>query len=323
MKTPALPLRLLTLALCALAPLAATAFELQGHRGARGLAPENTLAAFSQALAVGVDTLELDIGLTADGVVVISHDPYLNPALARTADGQWLKGTPPVIHSLTFAELQKYDVGRIDPQSPYAAQFPAQQQRDGEHVPTLASLFELVKARGANQLGFNIETKIDPARPEQTTSPELMTAALLKVVADAGMRGRVTVQSFDWRSLAVARRLEPGIKTACLSSQSASGNTLADGSWTAGLKLDAFASVPAMVHAAGCFSWSPNHQSLTHELVKQAQLLGLKVVPWTVNDPADMDRLLGWGVDSIISDYPDRLRDLMQKRGLPLPAQYK
>ena len=138
----------------ALAAFAATAgaapeFDLQGHRGTRGNAPENTIAAFEKALAIGVSTLEMDAAITADGVVVVSHDPALNPAIARDASGQWLKGRGPLIKSLTHAQLQAYDVGRLDPASSYAKQYPTQQAKDGERLPTLAAVFALDQARSA------------------------------------------------------------------------------------------------------------------------------------------------------------------------------
>jgi len=297
------------------------AFDLQGHRGMRGNAPENTLPAFEGALEIGVTTLELDIGLSADGVVVISHDPYLNPAIARDASGQWLPGAKgPLIKSLTLAQLQAHDVGRINPETAYAKTFNAQQARDGTRIPTLQSLFDRVKALAANDVRFNIETKINPAQPDDTASPEVMTRALLKVVRDAGMAQRVTVQSFDWRTLRLVREIEPAIPTVHLTIQTSNNDNLRDGSWTAGLKFADHGSAPKMVKAAGGMVWSPNGGAVTEALVKEAQSLGLKVIPWTINTPADMERLIGWGVDGIITDYPDRLRAVMQARAMPLPA---
>ena len=127
--------------------LGAFAFDLQGHRGSRGNVPENTLPAFERALEIGVSTLELDIGVTADGVVVISHDPYLNPAITRDATGQWLAGAKgPLIKSLSVAQLQGYELGRINPASDYAKTFSTQQPRDGTRMPTLMALFDRVKA---------------------------------------------------------------------------------------------------------------------------------------------------------------------------------
>jgi glycerophosphoryl diester phosphodiesterase len=314
--------RLLAAALCASA-LHAAAFDLQGHRGTRGNAPENTLAAFTRALAIGVDTLELDIGLTADGVVVVSHDPYLNPAITRDARGEWLapgnKG--PLIRSLTLAQLQTYDVGRIRPDTPYAKTFATQQGRDGERVPTLAAVFDLVR-RSSAPVRFNIETKIDPTRPDDTVGPEAMVKALLQVVDSAGMARRVSIQSFDWRTLRLVQQLAPAIPTVCLTTQTSNNDSVRDGRWTAGLQLaDHGGSTPRLAKAAGCAAWSPNGGAVTQELVREAQqALGLQVIPWTINAPADMDRLLGWGVDGLITDYPDRLREVMRQRGMALPA---
>jgi glycerophosphoryl diester phosphodiesterase len=322
------PHRLRTL-LCAFGLLALTgcstlAFDAQGHRGARGLAPENTLPAFERALEVGVNTLELDIGVTADGVVVVAHDPYLNPAITRNASGQWLPpGKGPTLKSLTLAQLQAYDVGRINPDTPYARTFSTQVPRDGTRVPTLASLFALVKERGINDVRFNIETKINPTQPDETVNPEQMARALLNVVREAGMEKRVMIQSFDWRTLQIVQGFEPTIPTVYLSIQTANNDNIRDGAWTAGFKIADHGSVPKMVKAAGGAVWSPNGGAVTEALVKEAQGLGLKVVPWTINAPADMERLLGWGVDGIITDYPDRLRDVMQKRGMPLPRAFR
>ncbi|MGE3347740.1 MAG: glycerophosphodiester phosphodiesterase [Ramlibacter sp.] len=309
--------------LMALAAVPAQALDLQGHRGARGLAPENTLPAFERALEIGVTTLELDIGVTADNVVVISHNPSLDPALTRDASGHWLSAKGPSIRSLTLAQLQSYDVGRINPDSAYAKTFATQQPVDGTRIPTLAALFERVKALGATDVHFNIETKISPAQPEETVNPERMARALLNVVREAGMLKRVTIQSFDWRTLQIVQGFEPGIPTVYLSIQTANTDNIRDGAWTAGFRIADHGSVPRMVKAAGGAVWSPNGGAVTEALVKEAQGLGLKVIPWTINNPADMERLMGWGVDGLITDYPDRLRELMQKRGLPLPRALK
>jgi glycerophosphoryl diester phosphodiesterase len=308
--------------------LPAQAFDLQAHRGGRGLLPENTLAAFENAIRIGVSTIELDIAITADGVPVISHDPALNPAFTRDADGAWLKSSGPLIRQLTLEQLQRYDVGRIDPQHAYARAFPDQQAVDGQRIPTLAQLFKRVNELGADHLHFDIETKINPHRAADTLGPEAFVKTLLAVIRDHGMTRRVMVQSFDWRSLELLHRLEPGLRTMYLSSASPNFNTVQDPAWTAGHVLRDFdGSVPRMVRAsAGQASgviWAPNFNQLTAALTSQAQALGLLVIPWTVNQQADMERLIDWGVDGIISDYPDRLRAVMSKRGLPLPPGLK
>jgi glycerophosphoryl diester phosphodiesterase len=314
--------------LAALAGLAmmssAAAFDLQGHRGARGLAPENTLPAFARALSIGVGTLELDVGVTADGVVVVSHDRRLNPDIARGTDGRWVRGRTRAIRELTFHELQRYDVGRIRPGSDYSKRFPDQRKMDGVRIPKLEDVFELARHARNDEVRFNIETKISPEAPDETLGPEEFARALIGVVRASGTVSRATIQSFDWRTLALVQREAPEIATSYLTSQSASLDNIRAGHregspWTAGVQFRDHGSVPRMVKAAGGAIWSPDYRELGEALVKEAQALGLKVLPWTVNDPTDMERLIAWGVDGMITDRPDRLREVMAAKGLPLP----
>jgi len=154
-----------------LAAMSAHAFDLQGHRGARGLAPENTLAGFAKALEIGVTTLETDLVVSKDGVIVLSHDPVLNPNIVRGPDGAWLSAPGPAVYSLTLAELGRFDVGRIRPSTKYAQQFDQQTPADGARIPTLRELFELAKSSGRSPR-FNIETKLSPDKPGETPDPE-------------------------------------------------------------------------------------------------------------------------------------------------------
>jgi glycerophosphoryl diester phosphodiesterase len=295
-------------------------FDLQGHRGARGLAPENTLVAFDRALAIGVTTLELDTGVTKDGVVVITHDPTLNPAITRDAAGRWIDAPGPAIASLTLAELQRYDVGRLKPDTAYARNFPEQQPADGARIPTLAALFERVKAIGDRRVRFNIETKLSPISPETAPPPEAFAKALLDVIRAHGMTGRVTLQSFDWRTLQAMNRIAPEIPTVCLTVQQERFNNIASALWTAGLRLtDHHNSVPRLVKAAGCRVWSPFFRELTSLGLYEAKELGLATVVWTVNEPTHIEVMLELGVDGIISDRPDLVRELMQAGGLAPP----
>lgn len=304
--------------LAALSLSSSFAFDLQGHRGARGLLPENTLPAFERALKLGVTTLEMDTAVTADGVVVISHDPVLNADLVRGPDGQWLT-QPVVIRNITYAQLQQYDVGRLRPGSNYARTFSQQQPIDGTRMPKLAEVFELVKRLKADHVQFDIETKMDLRNPANTLEPEPFVEAVVKVIREHGLEDRVMVQSFDWRTLQVLRKVEPRIRTVYLTTQSPRGSNLDSPVATAGFTLAQHGSVPGMVKAAGGHVWSPNFQALTAEGVKQGQAMGLKVIPWTVNEEADIARVLDLGVDGIISDYPDRVRKVMQAKGMKLP----
>lgn len=306
----------------------ATTFDLQGHRGARGLIPENTLPAFARAMEIGVTTLELDTSITKDGVAVITHDSRLNPDITRLADGKWLETSVDrgvSIFSLTVDELQKYDVGRIKPGSKYAERHPEQQAVDGTRIPKLADLFALVRKSGNARVRFNIETKISPFERDLTPSPEAFVDALLGVITEEKMASRVSIESFDWRTLKIIQQRAPDIPTVYLSAQQKFLDTInADGRegsvWTAGMNVREFGgSVARMVKAAGGVVWSPYFGDVDEAKIREAQALGLKVVVWTVNQMKDIERMLTWKVDGIISDYPNRVRDAMQRRGMALP----
>jgi glycerophosphoryl diester phosphodiesterase len=311
-----LPIASLACAIWALS-LPAGAFDLQGHRGARGLAPENTLAGFRTALDLGVTTLETDLAVTKDEIVVISHDPLLNPDLTRL-DGQWIATAGPVIRTLTLADLKRYDIGRLNPASKYAQQYPEQKPADGERFPTIEEFF----AMAGPAVRFNIEIKTNPNKPELTLDPERFAELAVAAIRKGKAADRSTIQSFDWRGLLAARRLAPEIVTGCLSIESNNFDTVGRASaepspWLAGLDLKAHGgSVPKLAKTAGCAVWSPFWRNVTAENVKEAQALVLKVVPWTVNNPADMAALIDLGVDGLITDYPDRAKPVMASKSV-------
>ena len=295
----------------------AHAFDLQGHRGTRGLAPENTIAAFERALAIGVTTIETDLAVTKDGVLVISHDPVLNPDLVRGPDGRWLPGKGPPIHSLTLQELRRYDIGRTDPATAYGKQFPEQQAADGQRFPTLKELFALGAGNGVR---FAIETKITPTSGADTPDAETFAKLVVAAVRDAGMSGRVEVLSFHWRTLVEVKKLAPEIRTVCITQSTANFDNARNAAWTAGLELSRYdGSVAKLARAAGCDTWSSFFRNLTPASIDEAHAIGLTVLPWTVNDPADMARLIDMKVDGLITDYPDRARKVMADKAIALP----
>jgi glycerophosphoryl diester phosphodiesterase len=302
----------------------AGAFDLQGHRGARGLAPENTLAAFAKALEIGITTLETDLAVTKDGVLVLSHDPVLNPDIVRAADGKWLAAPGSPINALTLAEIKRFDAGRLDPASRYARQFPAQKPVDGERIPALTELFELVEQSG-KPVRFNIETKLSPDKPGESPDPDTFASLVVEAIREAGLARRATIQSFDWRTLLAAKKLAPEIETVCLTTPASLRDRSGDAGrapspWLGGLDpADHAGSAPRLAKAAGCDRWSPRFTELNPALVEEAHALGLEVVPWTVNAREDMARIIDLKADGLITDYPDRARQVMAEKGLPLP----
>jgi glycerophosphoryl diester phosphodiesterase len=265
--------------------------DVQGHRGARGYLPENTLPSFARALELGVTTLELDVGVTRDGVVVIHHDRGLNPDIARGPDGQWVRRAVP-IHSLTYAELQRYDVGRLRPGSDYARRFPHQQPLDGTRIPRLVDLFAFASN---HRVRFNIEPKMDAAALDETLPADEFARALIAEVRKAGVADRTTVQAFHWPVLKVMEREAPEMATVYCT--------------------EGAGSEPERVRAAGGRTWSPDFQTLTSDKLAAARKAQMKVTVWTVNESADIERMTAMGVDGIASDYPDRvLQQLKGKR---------
>jgi glycerophosphoryl diester phosphodiesterase len=302
------------------------AFDIEAHRGGRALMPENTLASFANALSMGVDTLELDIGVTSDGVLVVSHERGLNPDLARGPDGAYIAAPGIPFVRLPLAEVKKYDVGRIKPDSAYAKQFPDQHAVPGTPIPTLREVFALVRKSGDAHVRFNIETKIDPNHPDESPDPQRFVSLLLDLAAQEKFQDRIMVQSFDWRTLLLVQKLAPAIPTVYLTLQKGNAPTVAltrASEWTAGFNpADHGGSLPRTIKDAGGAIWSPYYGDVTPELVKESQGLGLKVVVWTVNKKDDIARLIDMGVDGIISDRPDLLREVAGEKGISLPKGF-
>ena len=299
-------------------------FEIQGHRGARGLWPENTLSGFRAAAALGVDTVELDVAVTADGVAVVFHDAALTGDIVRGPDGRWLEGEGPLLRSLTLAELSRYDVGRLRPGTAYAAAFPAQLACDGARIPVLADVFAATVLPAAGTVRVDAELKTWPDRPALTVPAAEMADRVLAAAGAAGALGRLDVRSFDWRGLRHVRARQPGVTLTFLTAPAMVA--VAALWWDGPTPADHGGSVPRTVAAEAPGScWAPAHHDLTRARVDEARALGLRVVPWTVNDPGDMARLMRWGVHGICTDRPDLARMVVERvvmeRALPPAAR--
>lgn len=270
-------------------------FEVLGHRGARGLFPENTVEGFRAARDLGLRAVELDVGLTRDGAVVVHHDPRLNADIARDGAGHWIEGPGPLLRDLGLDELRTYDVGRLRPGSALAHRFPGQRPVDGARVPLLAEVLAALPG-----MRVTIEMKVFPDHRDWTVPPEEMAERTLHTAERAGALDRVVFQSFDWRATGWLRRLRPGLAYAWL--------TAPETAAAAALWWDrpVPALVPDAVAAEGGGVWSPAWEGLGRAEIASAHALGLRVVPWTVNGVRDGARLRAWGADGLITDHPDR-----------------
>jgi glycerophosphoryl diester phosphodiesterase len=295
-------------------------FDVQGHRGARGLLPENTLPAFERALVLGVSTLELDVGVTRDGFVVVAHDPFVPPSICRHADGRRIAGERgPLLRDLTLADVQSFDCGSLNP-DPQRFPEPPREARPGTPMPTLDEVFAEAERAGNTRVRFNVETKLRPGDAE-TVPADAFVARVLDVVRARGVAERVSIQSFDWRALAIVRSLAPDIHTVALLAP----DTL-DPAWHAGIRAEG-GGLHGLLRAARPLAdvasphWrmlAPDGDSPPALSVEVLHADGFSVIPWTVNDAPTMRALIRLGVDGLISDYPDRLLEVVRSEGLPI-----
>ena len=259
------------------------------HRGGAGLRPENTLAAFRHAIALGCDGAELDVQLSADGIVIVHHDFRLNPSLTRNG-GAWLAGETARIKDLSFAGMQTFDLGRPDPASGYAKMHPLLIPTEDARIPSLAEVATLVSEKPFTLL-VELKSSCDPA----SADPVALADAALAVMQ--GQLERTIFVGFDWRGLVRIKSRAPDARC-----------------WFTTDKLPGEAlPVLDIIKAAGGDGWFPFYEDVTEAGVADARARGLQVAAWTVNDPVDMKRLLDLKLDAICTDRPDLLQAFEQR----------
>jgi glycerophosphoryl diester phosphodiesterase len=296
-----------------------TKVQVIGHRGAAGLAPENTLAAFRRACQIDVDGFELDVLLTADRHVVVHHDFRLKPEIARTPDGKWLReDSRPVVKNLKLAELKTYDVGRLKPYTGYSRRYPEQTPVDGERIPTLAEVIQLLKTECDRKTQIWVEIKTSPEKPNMTPAPEIAADAVVKAMREQKISDRSFILSFDWRVLVHIQKIAPGIPTVYLSHMGVRLNNIKPGQpgpspWMAGFDIDDYHGlIPRAIKAAGGRYWASFYKYVTISNIQKAHQLGIQVIVWTPDSRSEMVRLIDMGVDGIITNRPDILRAVIR-----------
>ncbi|MCC9165570.1 glycerophosphodiester phosphodiesterase family protein [Pontibacter harenae] len=269
-------------------------FDKAGHRGARGLMPENTVPAMLKALDLGVTTLEMDAHVTKDGYVVLSHDPYFNPSHELLPNGAEI---PPAdkrkyaLYQMNYSEIKKFDIG-----SKIYTQFP-QQQKLKTYKPLLSEVIDKaqahIQAKNLHQVYYNIETKSKPETDGQYhPAPEEFVDRIMAVIRRKQLTDYVIIQSFDVRTLQIVNRKYPNVKT----------SLLVDNKDGLSANLQKLGFTPTI--------YSPHYKLVDAKLVEAAHIRNIKVIPWTVNAVADMQQLRQLNVDGIISDYPNLFNQL-------------
>ncbi|MGG1572574.1 glycerophosphodiester phosphodiesterase [Fictibacillus sp. NRS-1165] len=314
-------------------------FDLQAHRGGMGLTVESTIASFSHALEMGVNTLELDVQITQDHQAVVTHDRKISSGNCKDTKPVY-QGDPEYpyvgkyIKNLTLEQIRTLDCG-----STAKPQYPGQVTSPGAKMPLLTEIFGLVKRYKTNNVWMNIETKVEAGAPQETAPREEFVQTVARQVREAGMLNRVSIQSFDWGSLMRMREVEPRLPIIALTNgpQFLQPGQPGASPWLGGIDIDDFkGDLVAAARSFGADAISPTHgfpqdgkitddsyePYLTKQMVEEAHKAGMKVIPWSVNDKPTMDKLIADGVDGMITDYPDRLREVMQQHGFKLPKGY-
>lgn len=308
-------------------------FDLEAHRGGRDIRPENTLYSYAYAIELGATSIECDMQLTKDGQIVMSHNPILNSDITRDENGNYIENNKYDIRLMTVDELKKFDVGVMDPNCGeyYDLHGKTQFTYDAK-IPTLEELMQLIQSYGDKNIVLNIETKSypDPANAgyKNNADPKKFVEVFNNIVKKYDMEDRVVLQSFDWQTLIEMKKLNPNISTSALwqeqpswgrDSESLRRYEKKKSPWLGGLDIKDYQGNPVKAaHAIGADIISPYYTEISKQDVDEAHSLGMKVVPWTVNNEKDMNMLLDMGVDGIISDKPWLLKQVLEKRNIKL-----
>ena len=295
--------------------------KIYGHRGARGDLPENTLDSFQYLFDHSISAYETDILISKDFIPVITHDFKLDPSLTKDLNGEWITDENIKIFDLTYEELSKYDVGALNKLSKYGRRFINQKSLPNQKIPKLTELLSLSKKSQIDNLVINLEIKSTPAQENLTPSPEKMVGLILDVVNNFELNEKIIYSSFDWRVLREIKEQSPETPRAYLTYQQQTGTkisgTIYDQSpWMDFMPLKNAIELPRLIASLGGQAWHPYYRDISKKIVEISHEANLPINVWTVNDEDDMLKMIEYGVDGIMTDYPLKLKDLCEKNNI-------
>ena len=291
--------------------------KIYGHRGARGDLPENTLHSFKYLFENKICAFETDILLTKDLVPVVNHDFRLNIAITKDNEGSWIENDDIKIFDLTYEQLLSFKIGSIDKKSKYGRRFENQKSLGEENIPKLSDLLELTSNNIPDGLIINLEIKSTPIEDNLTPPPNVMARLIIDEVNKTELKDNVIYSSFDWRVLREIKNIDPKISRAYLTSE-LKGKVYNKSPWLDFMPLYDSDSreLPRLIKTLGGKAWHPKHKDIDKDMVRISHEEGLPVNVWTVNEKYEMLRMIEYGVDGIITDYPLRLKKLCKKEGV-------
>ena len=291
--------------------------KIYGHRGARGNFPENTLGSFQYLFNNSINAYETDILISKDLIPVITHDFRLGPDVTKDSGGHWLKNDDIKIFDLTYEALSKFDISSINKKSKYGRRFADQKILIDQKILKLSELLELTSKNISDELVLNLEIKSTPIEDNLTPPPEVMVKLITDVVSKSKLKDKIIFSSFDWRVLREIKNLDPKISRAYLTSEQ-KGKVYDKSPWMDFMPLYDSDSreLPRLIKTLGGEAWHPKHKDISGDIVKISHEEGLPVNVWTVNEEYDMMRMIDYGVDGIMTDYPLRLKEICERKNI-------
>ena len=295
--------------------------KIYGHRGARGDLPENTLESFKYLFENNINAYETDILITKDLTPVITHDFRLDPSFTKDEDGNWIKDENIKIFDLTYEEISKFDVGSLNKLTRYGRRFVNQRSLENQKIPKLSELLELSSKNVLQNLLINLEIKSTPDEKNLTPDPKDLVQIVLNEINNSNLKDKIIISSFDWRILREVKKQSPEISRAYLTFQQEKGMKIkktiySKSPWIDHIPLTIVYDLPKIIKELGGSAWHPYYKDINKKAVKDAHDNNLPVNVWTVNDEDDMLKMIEYGVDGIMTDYPLRLKEVCDKENI-------
>ena len=289
--------------------------KIYGHRGARGVLPENTLESFKYLFENNIHAYETDILISKDFIPVITHDFRLDPSYTKDINDNWIEDENIKIIDLTYDQILQFDVGTLNKLSKYGRKFINQKSLQNQKIPKLSELLKLTSDNIVEDILINLEIKSTPIEKNLTPEPDAMVKIIIDEVSHSNLEDRIIYSSFDWRVLREIKERDSKIPRAYLTSD-VKGKIYNKSPWLDFTPLHNGVELPELIKALGGSAWHPNYKDVNKEIIQISHNKGLPVNVWTVNRESDMLRMIDYGVDGIMTDYPLKLKELCEKKNI-------
>ena len=295
--------------------------RIYGHRGARGDMVENSISGLKYAFDLGIRAVEFDVVISKDNIPVLFHDYRLNPDLVKDSSGNWITDKKMKLRDLTYEEISKYTIESVKPDTKYAKRFKNQQSAKGEKIPKLTDFFKLVTEDKYKDAFLNLEIKSTLTQENVTPNPEKMVSLILKDIKEFNLEDRTLITSYDWRILYELKKQNPNVLRGFITLQqdlpTTKKNVYENSPWMVKkYPMEELFLLPNIIKSLEGHVWSVFYRDVTKQNVELAHKHGLATCVWTVNREKDIIRMIEYGVDGIITDYPKKVQEICKSKNI-------